>query len=457
MGRWAARADLSLEPMSLFVLVASLLGGAVEPAPRPTNACAFAPSRVLRLDPKDGPDIDLAAAIEDDEVRLVVIANLAFLDALTEVERASPEALAGAELEYAHEALRALIEDEAQVLIDGRLVAADSSTFDVDPGDPALVAHFPRFGARAVFKLRLTLRYPCETPPRTVALRWHLFPPDASRAGLPGPTPRLEVLCRVAGGGHTETARFTEREPEFVWHAPVEGWSPLAPVPPLVPTEAPAWPIVWTLAAFGAGLVTWRGPRVLRRFAGPATVALTALVAVRVTSPPAPTLPDTTAALAVFRPLHANIYRAFDYTDEEDVYDALAASVDGALLERLYTEVHKSLVLQEEGGAVSQVEAVRYLDTSVEALGVRPAERRVGFLVDVRWQVEGAVFHWGHSHVRTNEHHARYEVTATDAGWRITDSQMLEQRRVEPTTGEQPSVSGENLVNKPTGSNGDSR
>ena len=54
-----------------------------------------------------------------------------------------------------------------------------------------------------------------------------------------------------------------------------------------------------------------------------------------------------------------------------------------------------------------------------------------GFSVVMRWQVAGAVFHWGHSHHRTNEYQARYNVLATDTGWRIADSQILEQLRVD--------------------------
>jgi hypothetical protein len=150
-------------------------------------------------------------------------------------------------------------------------------------------------------------------------------------------------------------------------------------------------------------------------------------------------LPDLAEARAVFEPLHTNIYRAFDYTRDEDVYDALAASVDGALLERLFDEVYRSLVMQEEGGAVSRVERVRHLDTNVREVGVSEVaaasaaatQPRAAFVVDARWQVDGAVYHWGHAHFRTNEYRAEYTVAATERGWRIVASRMLEQRRVD--------------------------
>ena len=48
----------------------------------------------------------------------------------------------------------------------------------------------------------------------------------------------------------------------------------------------------------------------------------------------------------------------------------------------------------------------------------------------LRWQVDGAVYHWGHAHTRLNEYRARYTVRAGDGGWRIARSEMLEQFRV---------------------------
>jgi len=105
--------------------------------------------------------------------------------------------------------------------------------------------------------------------------------------------------------------------------------------------------------------------------------------------------------------------------------------VHGDLLDRLYNEIYRSLIMQEEGGAVSRVQAVNPLETEIESIGLLPPDGAPGFAVVTRWQVEGAVFHWGHSHFRTNEYQARYGVIATDAGWRIADSQVLEQRRVD--------------------------
>jgi hypothetical protein len=136
-----------------------------------------------------------------------------------------------------------------------------------------------------------------------------------------------------------------------------------------------------------------------------------------------------TEALAVFRPLHANIYLAFDYTDEGQVYDALARSVDGQLLDDLYNEIYRSLVMEEEGGAVSRIRHVEPISNRVTSIGL--LEGVIAFSVEARWQVDGAVSHWGHSHSRTNEYLAEYTVVSGPEGWRIAASRVLEQTRVD--------------------------
>ena len=88
-------------------------------------------------------------------------------------------------------------------------------------------------------------------------------------------------------------------------------------------------------------------------------------------------------------------------------------------------------MLQEAGGAVSRVAEVRHMDLGVESIGVVGEEDRPGFVVDALWQVDGAVYHWGHAHTRTNEYRARYTVHAADTGWRIAASEVLEQRRID--------------------------
>ena len=56
-----------------------------------------------------------------------------------------------------------------------------------------------------------------------------------------------------------------------------------------------------------------------------------------------------------------NIYRAFDYNEKSDVYDALEHSVTGDLLEELFLKIQSGLRMQEQGGAVAHVKRVRIM------------------------------------------------------------------------------------------------
>jgi len=66
---------------------------------------------------------------------------------------------------------------------------------------------------------------------------------------------------------------------------------------------------------------------------------------------------------AVAESLLRNVYRAFDYHSESDIYDTLARSVHGELLADLYLKIKQGLIMQEQGGAVARVQAVKVVKT----------------------------------------------------------------------------------------------
>lgn len=393
--------------------------------------------------PQDGPDADVRIRIEPTRVRVAVVVNLAFADEIVEIPREDEDALHAAEHGVARELLFDYFRVENTVVVDGVEVAPRDGGFEVLPPDLELLPYFPRFGTRAMTKLRLLLDYPAKAPPARVELTWGPFPPDYVLGGsggvLEGPDgiPPVEVVAHLNAGAQRERITFTAERPSYVWRDSeatrlvlLDVPAPELPPPLVLPVASVA---LWTAAGVGALL------SLARRERRSGLVAFAVLAAVvgfgsrgtaRVAFARRAPLPDEEQALAVFHPLHANIYRAFDYSDESSVYDALARSVHGDLLDGLYTQVHHSLVLQEEGGALSEVQAVRPLETRVEEV-TTDAEGRPSFAVVALWQVDGAVFHWGHSHWRTNEYRARYGVAATDVGWRIVDDEVLEERRVD--------------------------
>lgn len=132
----------------------------------------------------------------------------------------------------------------------------------------------------------------------------------------------------------------------------------------------------------------------------------------------------------ILRSLHKNIYRAFDYREESQIYDSLAQSVDGQLLEDLYLKIRRGLAMQEQGGAISRVREVALLDGHVVSLVPTPRPDPNGFEYRCRWTVNGTVQHWGHVHARTNQYEATFRVEPRDQAWKITHLEVLDEQRL---------------------------
>jgi hypothetical protein len=147
-----------------------------------------------------------------------------------------------------------------------------------------------------------------------------------------------------------------------------------------------------------------------------------------------PCAPPSTAsadlAAAIFAALHKNIYRAFDYRQESDVYDALAKCTDGPLLGELYLQVRRGLEMQEQGGAVSRVREVKIVSGKMEPAGSAAMSDPRSFDYRCRWTVAGTVEHWGHVHARTNEYEARFTIEPRSSAWKITALEVLNEKRL---------------------------
>lgn len=102
--------------------------------------------------------------------------------------------------------------------------------------------------------------------------------------------------------------------------------------------------------------------------------------------------------------------------------------MSGELLADLYRQIYTGLILEEEGGAVARVQALRHLETDIEQIGVFGEEQAPGFLARSRWQVDGKVTHFGHSHERTTEQLAQFTVSQVGGEWSITGDKILESR-----------------------------
>lgn len=300
--------------------------------------------------------------------------------------------------------------------------------------------------------VRLTLDHPTKGQPKLVSMVWEIFPQDP-KAKMYGVEPWIDIVAELDAYDENKIVIFTKGEPEIIWHAPGK------PVTQRVmPVIAKAERIEWAVPLFSVGLiVVWfaillslrfskRWPRIRKAALGFSVVPIIAAVlchgvfVTRIPSPWAPVvkLPSESDSIGVFESLHRNVYRAFEYKNESDIYDALAQSVDGEMLDQVYNEVYQSLIMREHGGAIARIQSVDVLDANIESSGVMPDSGNVAFKVRALWQVHGAVYHWGHIHARTNEYKAIYTVAQRGEKWKITGAEVLGQHRIVSDDEEDP-------------------
>jgi len=136
-------------------------------------------------------------------------------------------------------------------------------------------------------------------------------------------------------------------------------------------------------------------------------------------------------AQALLQVLLKNVYRAFDFRNEEDVYDKLAVSVSGDLLADIYLQNRRSFAVQQAGGAQAKIQSVEIQDAVAERLDDRP----LAYAIRGSWTAQGTVGHWGHVHTRRNRYDAIVTVDAVDDIWKITDMEILEEQRIDPAFG----------------------
>jgi len=132
---------------------------------------------------------------------------------------------------------------------------------------------------------------------------------------------------------------------------------------------------------------------------------------------------------AIVHSLLKNVYRAFDFREETDVYDKLAVSASGDLLADLYLQNRKSFEVKQAGGAQARVKEIDVLDVKVES---NPKSSRALNLRS-RWRALGKVGHWGHIHIRQNQYEANIVVEPVDGAWKITNLELLEEKRIDPS------------------------
>ena len=134
--------------------------------------------------------------------------------------------------------------------------------------------------------------------------------------------------------------------------------------------------------------------------------------------------PSAESSAKIVSGLLHNVYRAFDFRSEEDIYDVLDKSVSGDLLAKIYLETRRGLELANQGGARAKVKDIEVVDLTTRT------GKNGGFIANATWKVAGSVGHWGHVHQRRNRYQAELDIQPVDGVWKLTGLEILQEERL---------------------------
>ncbi len=265
--------------------------------------------------------------------------------------------------------------------------------------------------------------YPITGLPDTVTMSWDMFSPRI------GEVPA--VATDDAGGMPTI---LTTDDPVLLWRnfftkPPTTSLASIATPTEALPLRIPVLSAILFAVSGILALRAWRHEK--RGLLVASGIALAAVVASplaqwNVSNPFVGHTPMTgDESDAVVLGLLKNVYRAFDYRDENAIYDTLERSADGDLLTQIYLETRRSLELKNQGGARAKMKDVELLEASVTDL-----DDGAGFVARCSWVVAGSVGHWGHIHQRRNQYEAILTIQPIDGVWKITDLELLNEQRL---------------------------
>ena len=366
--------------------------------------------------------------IEDFQIRHEILVPLLTLEASVPMAHQDPDFVEVGEQDEAKPAIESYFQKSNPVKIDGIVVKPKVERIDfygLDFKDFAQKADRRRVSLSNA-RVGIILSYSTKSPPHSVELSWDMFNKYVWGA-----------QTIVFAYDQTHSQLFSPYQKTYQWTSP--GRPPIVPVdkvslllPPLRRWSLPAA----SLGVLGVGLLL---VFILRRHHLIAASVSLVGIAVAVFLLPwgridlqnplvmQPRL-DEEQARSVCETLNKNIYRAFDYTDEQSVYDALAKSISGPLLEKTYLSIREGLVMQEQGGAISHVTDVRAVEGKL-CPSPRKANDPRAFDYHLVWDIQGTVEHWGHIHTRTNEYEATFTIEPEEDAWKITALEVTGQKR----------------------------
>ncbi|MEO1718407.1 MAG: hypothetical protein AAFR76_15005 [Planctomycetota bacterium] len=392
--------------------------------------------------PQDGPHVDIRLVVSDQDVRMTLGLNLPFLDAALPTSRELASDVAPSEEALVLGAVRRLVAEDTRITIDGTPVEPSFERLDIERMSEDSIYLFPNSGRSALTRFNVVAVYPCQSPPQQIDIEWSHYPPSVLSEAFEevGDSPPPMVIdAQLRAQGRARVIRFSETDRIATWRA--GGDTPETAVerlPEIDVHAGTAIPIVslgilvLTLGAAGLAALS-------RKWLAAIIVAVIGLAGAAAASQSfvryvdQPDVPDE-QAIRLFAILHSNIYRAFDFTAENDIYDTLAISVTGDLLDSLYRQIRLGLVQAENGGGVGRVTALDL--RSAEVISEVHTINGVAFEILAEWDVEGTVYHFGHSHAKQTPYAGIFRVAQTPEGWRIDQAEPRERDGLFVTPGD---------------------
>ncbi len=273
---------------------------------------------------------------------------------------------------------------------------------------------------------RMRFNYRFDEQPGQISFVWGIWVPEPEfgwDAIWDGQGDPQELQLVFVHGRTPVPVFFSPKEPEFIWHAPLDGEGLFAPP---VEVDAP----VAKVPVVSIGLVALTGiflgfTRKVSDFTAVRVVASGALLAGAVFfSSAGVTLGGKGGDLS-----RKAAEEAFVRALEKGFLDPGAGGVAAPLRPRMVEEVAHSMIMHDQGGALAT--PVKVAIESVR-LSERTGER--GFDVDARWRVMGSADHWEHSHAFAKEFKGRFLFAPVDGQWVITAVHVKGEQRLDPET-----------------------
>ena len=380
--------------------------------------------------------------IEDHEVRHEILIPLATLNESVTLERDKDEFLDLSEQDAARDAIATHFLEGNPIEIDGVEIAGNVTRlnfYGVDFTDFAREAPKKRVPMSSA-RVGIILSYPSTTPPQSVKLTWNRFSEFLQRVNL-AVIADDETLSATLGRIES-TRSFEWTNPGRARPEPIKAVT--ANLPPRPTLSIPLVSLLCLLL----GAVVFVALKRRKTNVKSGWAALAGLILIAAISWPWPRwkIPDPFTPPAeiaseeldrVVATLIQNIYGSFRFRDESTLYDSLASSIHGELLSKVYLEIKRGLIIEEQGGAVSRVDQVEMINGQRLALWEpSPGETLPDNSLSYRceWNVTATVEHWGHLHERTNQYSAVFAIVPVEGHWKIIEFELLNETRLQSET-----------------------